>query len=51
MALVKCRECSRDVSTGAETCPHCGIDGEQRVRRCLMELIATTAHLPGHQPQ
>lgn len=25
MALVKCRECGKEVSTGAKTCPHCGI--------------------------
>lgn len=25
MALVECRECGRDVSASAETCPHCGI--------------------------
>jgi hypothetical protein len=24
MALVKCDECGKDVSTRAETCPHCG---------------------------
>lgn len=25
MALVKCKECSREVSDQAEACPHCGI--------------------------
>jgi hypothetical protein len=25
MALVHCRECAKDVSTEAATCPHCGI--------------------------
>lgn len=24
MALIKCPECSKDVSTAADTCPHCG---------------------------
>ncbi len=24
MALIKCPECGKDVSTSAETCPHCG---------------------------
>ena len=24
MALIKCPECGRDVSTSAEACPHCG---------------------------
>lgn len=24
MALVKCEECGKEVSTKAETCPHCG---------------------------
>ncbi len=26
MALKKCRECDGEVSTGAKTCPHCGVD-------------------------
>ena len=25
MALTKCRECGKDVSTDAATCPHCGV--------------------------
>jgi uncharacterized membrane protein YvbJ len=25
MALIKCEECGNDVSSEAETCPHCGI--------------------------
>lgn len=25
MAMGKCRECKKDVSTNAKTCPHCGI--------------------------
>lgn len=25
MALVSCRECGEEVSTGATTCPHCGV--------------------------
>lgn len=24
MALIKCRECGKDISTEAKTCPHCG---------------------------
>ena len=24
MALVKCRECGKEVSTKAQACPHCG---------------------------
>ncbi|WP_419246196.1 zinc ribbon domain-containing protein [Serratia sp. NFX21] len=24
MALKKCKECKSDVSTSAQTCPHCG---------------------------
>jgi len=24
MALIKCHECGKDVSTSAEACPHCG---------------------------
>lgn len=25
MSLVKCRECGKEVSTEAKTCPHCGV--------------------------
>jgi hypothetical protein len=25
MALVKCRECGKEISTTAATCPHCGV--------------------------
>jgi hypothetical protein len=25
MAIVKCRECGKDVSTEAKSCPHCGV--------------------------
>lgn len=25
MAIVKCKECKRDVSNSAKTCPHCGV--------------------------
>jgi len=25
MAMEECRECGDQVSTGAETCPHCGV--------------------------
>lgn len=25
MALIKCKECAKDVSSEAEKCPHCGI--------------------------
>lgn len=27
MALKPCRECGKDVSTEAKTCPHCGVSG------------------------
>ncbi|MGA1823217.1 MAG: zinc ribbon domain-containing protein [bacterium] len=25
MALIKCKECGKEVSSEAESCPHCGI--------------------------
>lgn len=25
MAVLECRECGKEISTDAETCPHCGI--------------------------
>ncbi len=29
MALIKCKECNKDVSDTAKICPHCGFDLEQ----------------------
>ncbi|MDA1380491.1 zinc ribbon domain-containing protein [Plesiomonas shigelloides subsp. oncorhynchi] len=26
MAMTKCRECGKDVSTEAKVCPHCGVE-------------------------
>jgi hypothetical protein len=33
MALVLCRECGHQVSTGAKVCPNCGIRSPARVKR------------------
>jgi zinc-ribbon domain len=30
MALRECRECGSKISTGAKTCPHCGIESPAR---------------------
>ena len=30
MALATCRECSREVSTEADSCPHCGVPDPAR---------------------
>ena len=29
MALIKCPECSKEISSSAKTCPHCGIKVEK----------------------
>lgn len=52
MALKPCRECEREVSTGAEQCPHCGVKhpanrsaliGESLTKiGCILTLIITT---------
>ena len=37
MALVKCRECGREVSDHAEVCPHCGIKSpKKKGHGCLL---------------
>lgn len=30
MALIRCRECHRDVSDTAQSCPHCGYADKQK---------------------
>jgi hypothetical protein len=42
MALTVCKECSGDVSTKAETCPHCGAPVQSAVKAfggCLGGLV------------
>ena len=43
MALIKCKECDKDVSSEAETCPHCGAKlPKKRIwPKVLMGIIAT----------
>jgi DNA-directed RNA polymerase subunit RPC12/RpoP len=38
MALTKCKECGKEVSTTAKKCPHCGYDFESRrmMQGCLV---------------
>ena len=44
MALTKCKECGKEVSTGAKTCPHCGIKnpgvkGKDAAIGCLVMIV------------
>jgi len=43
MALTTCRECGKEVSTGAESCPHCGVPRKRKggfsIGRVLLLLI------------
>lgn len=44
MALTKCKECKKEVSTSAESCPHCGVKNpaigtKQKFGGCLMLVI------------
>lgn len=44
MALIPCRECGKNVSSAAETCPHCGIKSPaaapaKRLRYVLLGLV------------
>jgi len=43
MALAKCRECSKEVSTEAKTCPHCGVSNP--VKKGTSGLTLTIAGL------
>lgn len=42
MAMTTCRECQASVSTGAKTCPHCGVlrpDQEQARRGLTADVV------------
>lgn len=41
MALTKCKECKKEVSASAKTCPHCGIDnpGVKVMKGCLILVL------------
>ncbi|MCX9939053.1 hypothetical protein LAD54_10370 [Klebsiella pneumoniae] len=41
MALTKCKECKKEVSASAKTCPHCGIDnpGVKMMKGCLIVIL------------
>lgn len=44
MALTKCKECKKEVSTAAKTCPHCGVKNpgvtaKQTLDGCLVLIV------------
>ncbi|HCJ3998467.1 TPA: hypothetical protein NR138_004612, partial [Salmonella enterica] len=48
MALTKCKECKKEVSTSAKTCPHCGVKdpgfgAKQKLGGCLILIIIVAA--------
>ncbi len=48
MALVKCKECGKEVASSAKTCPHCGIKepgvtAKQKAGGCLVILVLAAA--------
>ena len=36
MAMMKCKECGKDVSSKADKCPHCGIPIQKKSRTFLL---------------
>jgi len=56
MALIKCAECGKDVSTKAERCPHCGAPVRKKTSGCailaaiLFGLVLLSAMLPTRSP-
>lgn len=54
MALKPCRECKREISTGADACPHCGkrsptADGSKKALGCVgvIAILAVIGNLTG----
>jgi predicted nucleic acid-binding Zn ribbon protein len=43
MALVRCHECDREISTGAKVCPHCGARNKSRKKSKALRWIFTLA--------
>ena len=48
MALIKCKECGREISDKATTCPHCGCPVEKEIKceECGAILSATDEVCP-----
>ena len=46
MALTRCRECGKDVSTDAATCPHCGVADPGGTRAAVAERTVPVADRP-----
>jgi len=39
MSLIKCKECDRDISNKAKSCPHCGATMKKKGNGCLLLII------------
>lgn len=46
MALIKCPECGKDVSTAADTCPHCGFPIKKEASRAIDEVEKSSTNYP-----
>lgn len=45
MAIKPCRECTKDVSTEAKTCPHCGVSDPTKAKASPKDTLIGTAVL------
>lgn len=48
MALTQCKECKKEVSTTAKTCPHCGVkdpgfSAKQKLSGCMILIVVVAA--------
>lgn len=39
MSLIKCKECSKEISSKAKTCPQCGATSKKKSNGCLLLII------------
>ena len=47
MALTQCKECKKDVSTSAKTCPHCGVSNPAVTAGAMLKGVVLTVLLIG----
>ena len=46
MALIKCVQCKREISSRAETCPHCGDPDPQRTEEEIERIRQKNKYVP-----
>lgn len=47
MAMGKCKECGKEISLSAETCPHCGVQLKESASQTMLGMVKLVVILFG----